>query len=72
MREFPSPIVVYIPPSALLDAAGDISCAITARLQRQQPNKFLALSGDFNHDSLSTLPTVHQFVKCFTKALDLL
>lgn len=75
MREFPYAIVVvYIPPSALLDAADDISCAIRARLQTQQPNAFLAISGDFNHNS-NPNPTIHQFVKCFTgeiKALDLL
>ena len=54
-REFTSVIVVavYILPSAGADAACDIVSSAAAKLQKQQPSAFLAITGDFNHVSLS-------------------
>ncbi|MBN3317390.1 TSN11 protein, partial [Atractosteus spatula] len=77
-REFTCAIfvVVYIPPMANTEAACDVINTVTARLQTKHPSAFIAISGDFNHVSVSTtLPTFHQFVKCPTrenKTLDLL
>ncbi|KAK0131578.1 hypothetical protein N1851_033754 [Merluccius polli] len=69
-------IVVYIPPSADADTACEVINSVTAKILTQHPNAFVAISGDFNHASLSTsLPTFHQFVMCPTrdnKTLDLL
>ncbi|MBN3314597.1 BT2A1 protein, partial [Atractosteus spatula] len=77
-REFTCAIfvVVYIPPTANAEVACDVINTVTARLQTKHPSAFIAISGDFNHVSISTtLPTFHQFVKCPTrenKTLDLL
>ncbi|MBN3311637.1 MROH1 protein, partial [Atractosteus spatula] len=69
-------VVVYIPPTANAEVACDVINTVTARLQTKHPSAFIAISGDFNHVSISTtLPTFHQFVKCPTrenKTLDLL
>ena len=59
-REFTSVILiaVYIPLSAVAENACDVISSIVAKMQTQQPNSFAAISGDFNHASLSaTLPT---------------
>uniref|UniRef100_A0A1A8RXB6 Reverse transcriptase domain-containing protein n=1 Tax=Nothobranchius rachovii TaxID=451742 RepID=A0A1A8RXB6_9TELE len=76
-REFTSVVLatVYIPPSAIAENACDAISSVVAKLQTQHPNAFVAISGDFNHASLSaTLPTFQQFVSCSTrenKTLDL-
>ena len=76
--EFSSTILigVYIPPSASGAAACDTVHTTVARLQAQNPEAFVAITGDFNHVQLdSTLPTFHQFVDCPTRenrTLDLL
>uniref|UniRef100_A0A3Q3AYX4 Endonuclease/exonuclease/phosphatase domain-containing protein n=1 Tax=Kryptolebias marmoratus TaxID=37003 RepID=A0A3Q3AYX4_KRYMA len=76
-REFTGVVLeaVYIPPSAVADNTCDVISSIVAKIQTQHPNSFMAISGDFNHASLSaTLPTFQQFVSCFTrenKTLDL-
>ncbi|KAI4899540.1 hypothetical protein NFI96_016156 [Prochilodus magdalenae] len=67
---------VYVPPSANADVPCDVINSAIARVQNQSPNAFIAVSGDFNHTSLSScLPTFTQFVKCSTRenrTLDLL
>jgi hypothetical protein len=61
-------IVVNIPPSADADTACDVINSVTAKTLTQHPNAFVAISGDFNHASLSTsLLTFHQFVMCPTR-----
>nr|XP_054594182.1 uncharacterized protein LOC107378612 isoform X1 [Nothobranchius furzeri]XP_054594190.1 uncharacterized protein LOC107378612 isoform X1 [Nothobranchius furzeri] len=76
-REFTSVVLatVYIPPSANAESACDAISSIVAKLQTQHPNAFVAISGDFNHASLSAiLSTFQQFVICSTrenKTLDL-
>nr|XP_054604483.1 uncharacterized protein LOC107395178 [Nothobranchius furzeri]XP_054604484.1 uncharacterized protein LOC107395178 [Nothobranchius furzeri]XP_054604485.1 uncharacterized protein LOC107395178 [Nothobranchius furzeri] len=76
-REFTSVVLatIYIPPSAIAENACDAISSVVAKLQTQHPNAFVAISGDFNHASLSaTLPTFQQFVSCSTrenKTLDL-
>ena len=56
--------------------ACDVIHSVTAKVQTEHPNAFIAISGDFNHASLSsTLHTFKQFVKCPTRedqTLDLL
>ncbi|KAF7664853.1 hypothetical protein LDENG_00161750 [Lucifuga dentata] len=77
-REFSHAIVlvVYIPPSADAKRACDVIYTVTAKMQTDYPNAFIAISGDFNHATLSsTLCTFKQFVNCRTredKILDLL
>ncbi|KAI4892795.1 hypothetical protein NFI96_002483, partial [Prochilodus magdalenae] len=77
-REFTKVVMcaVYVPPSANMDFACDVINSAIARVQNQSPNAFIAVSGDFNHTSLSScLPTFTQFVKYSTRenrALDLL
>ncbi|KAI4874712.1 hypothetical protein NFI96_009725 [Prochilodus magdalenae] len=77
-REFTKVVMcaVYVPPSANADVACDVINSAIARVQNQSPNAFIAVSGDFNHTSLSScLPTFTQFVKCSTRenrTLDLL
>ena len=41
-------IVVYIPPSADVDAACDVIYSVTAKLQTQHPNELIANSGHLN------------------------
>ncbi|XP_014834141.1 PREDICTED: uncharacterized protein LOC106911834 isoform X2 [Poecilia mexicana] len=77
-REFTSVIVVvvYIPPSAVAAAAGDVINSTVAKLQTQHPDAFLAITGDFNHAPLDkTFNNFQQYVDCPTrdnKTLDLL
>ena len=60
--------VVYIPPLANAEAACDVIHSAIARYQTKSPSAFMAVSGDFNHASLSgTLPTFHQYVSCSTR-----
>jgi len=51
---FSSPILigVYIPPSASGAAACDTVHTTIARLQSQNPEAFVAITGDFNHVQL--------------------
>ena len=46
-------IVVYIPPAADADTACEAINSVTAKILTQHPNAFVAISGDFNHASLS-------------------
>lgn len=69
-------MVTYIPPSANVKSACDIIHTVTAKLQTDHPDAFIALSGDFNHVSLSyTLHIFKQYMTCTSrenKTLDLL
>ena len=59
-------MAVCIPPSPGADAACDVISSAVTKLQTQQPSKFVAITGDFNHISLSaTFPTFHL---CFNSA----
>lgn len=61
-------VAVYIPPSAVADLTCKVINSITARLQTQHPNAFIATSGHFNHTFLSvTLSTFQQFASCPTR-----
>ena len=69
-REFSHVIIVcvYVPPSAAADTACDVIHTTVARLQTQNTDAFLAISGDFNHVTLnSTLTNFHQHVVCNTR-----
>ena len=76
-REFPYTvvIVVYIPPRAAPTTACDVIHDAVARIQTQHPETFIAITGDFNHVSLSSCLTGFvQYVDCPTpgeKTLDL-
>ena len=56
--------------------AADVINTTVSRLQTQQPNSFMVISGDFNHVTLDrTLTDFTQYVDCHTrdnKTLDLL
>ncbi|XP_014876404.1 uncharacterized protein LOC106938767 [Poecilia latipinna] len=69
-------VVVYIPPSAVAAAAGDVINSTVAKLQTQHPDAFLAITGDFNHAPLDkTFNNFQQYMDCLTrdnKTLDLL
>ncbi|XP_044041003.1 uncharacterized protein LOC122870707 [Siniperca chuatsi] len=69
-------IVVYIPPRARAVLACDVIHEAIARIQTQHPDAFIAISGDFNHVTLTShLTGFTQFVDCPTrenKTLDLL
>nr|XP_054598774.1 uncharacterized protein LOC129163848 [Nothobranchius furzeri] len=60
---------------AIAENACDAISSVVTKLQTQHPNAFVAISGDFNHDSLSAIIlTFQQFVSCSTrenKTLDL-
>ena len=76
-REFPYTvvIVVYIPPRAAPTTACDVIRDAVARMQTQHPKALTAITGDFNHVSLSSCLTGFvQYVDCPTrgeKTLDL-
>lgn len=56
-------VVVYIPPSTDASKASDFIHSVIDRLLTQNPEAFIVISGDFNHNSLSSsLPTFKQFV----------
>lgn len=62
-------VCVYIPPRADATAACEKIHTVTARLQTQNPEAFIIISGDFNHATLdSTLAAFHQFVNCPTRS----
>ena len=69
-REFPYivVIVVYIAPRAAPTTACDVIHDAVARIQTQNPEAFIAITGDFNHISLSSCLTgfVH-YVDCPTR-----
>ena len=69
-REFSHAIIlcVYIPPTADATRAADVIISVTAGLQTQHPDAFIAISGDFNHVVMdSNLPKFKQFVDCRTR-----
>ena len=69
-REFPYTvvIVVYIPPRAAPTTACDVIHDAVARIQTQHPETFIAITGDFNHVSLSSCLTGFvQYVDCPTR-----
>jgi len=77
-REFTSTIViaVYIPLSADAVVACEVISSAAAKLQTEQPDAFMIITGDFNHALLDkTLNNFHKYVDCPTrenKTLDLL
>ena len=69
-REFPYTVViiVYVPPRAAPTTACDIIHDTVARKQTQHPEAFIAITGDFNHVSLSSCLTGFvQYVDCPTR-----
>lgn len=55
--------------------ACDVNHSTTATLRAQYPVAYIAISGDFNHVTLDTLPSFFQYVNCPTqqnKTFDLL
>lgn len=69
-------VIIYIPPSAVASSASDVIHSVITGLQTQHPSALIIIRGDFNHVSLSPVPTnFKQYVNCATrenKTLDLL
>ena len=68
-REMPyTVLIIYIPPRVAPTTACDIIHDAVARIQTQQPEAFIAITGDFNHVSLSSCMTGFvQYVDCPTR-----
>ena len=69
-RKFPYTVVidVHIPPRAAPTTACDVIHDAVSRIQTQHPEEFIAITGDFNHVSLSSCLTGFvQYVDCPTR-----
>lgn len=60
-------VAVYIPPSAVAEAACETIHSTVSKLQTLHPNAFTTITADFNHVTLDKTLTFYLFVNCPTR-----